>query len=89
MLQDQPKIAHKLSPKRAIVFALIWLGAPLPTLVFLKWAFHGNVALYLLMIPWAVSGLVAMVRPNWIPRPYDIDEKTEQKWKKWNPPGFP
>ncbi|HEY4979977.1 MAG TPA: hypothetical protein VII25_12485 [Candidatus Acidoferrum sp.] len=89
MLQDQPKVAHKLSPKRAIVFALIWLGEVFLILLFVKRVVHGSSTIYLLLVPWALLGLIMMVRPNWIPNPYDIDEKTEQKWKKWNPPGFP
>jgi hypothetical protein len=95
MLQDQPNIAQKLGPKRVIVFAVIWLGEVFLVLMFAKWVVHGSSTIYLLLVPWALLGLIILVRPNWLVPPnwisrlYDTDEKTEQRWKNWNPPGFP
>jgi len=34
--------------------------------MFVKWVIHGSAAVYLLLVPWMLFGLIGVVRPNWI-----------------------
>jgi hypothetical protein len=52
--------------KNVVIFALIWLGEPFLILMFVKWVIHGSAAVYLLLVPWMLFGLIGVVRPNWI-----------------------
>ena len=76
-----------------MLFAVIWLGEMFLILMFVKWAIHGSAALYLFMIPWALFGLIMLVRPNWgirMKRATDEEiKRTMERSQKWNPPGFP
>jgi hypothetical protein len=90
---DPKELWCRASPKHLVVFTLIWLGEPFLMLMFAKWVIHGSPHIYLLMIPWALFGLILVMRPNWVLRVMQaIDEKIERDWKrmdKWTPPGFP
>ncbi len=83
----------RASPKNAVIFALIWLGEACLILMFVKWAFHRSALLYLLLIPWALIGLVILVRPQWVMRLHRVIAKKEkrdmERLGKWTPPGFP
>jgi hypothetical protein len=56
----------RASPKNVVIFSLIWLGEAFLNLIFVKWAIHGSAALYLILPPWTLLGLIMVVRPMWI-----------------------
>jgi hypothetical protein len=58
---------YRASAKNVVIFVLIWFGAVFPVFVFIK-MIHGSVALYLLLVPWALVGLMMLVCPNWLLR---------------------
>jgi hypothetical protein len=76
-----------------VIFALIWLGEPFLILMFVKWVIHGSAAVYLLMVPWMLFGLIIVVCPNWIlgmTRAFDKAlEDAGALFEKRPPPGFP
>jgi hypothetical protein len=90
---DPTKLWYRANAKNAMLFAVIWLGEMFLILKFVKWAIHGSAALYLFMIPWALFGLIMVVRPNWairMKRATDEEiKRTMGRSQKWNPPGFP
>jgi hypothetical protein len=91
---DSTPLWYRASATNVVIFSLLWLGEFFLILLFLKnWVFHTGAAIYLLMIPWALIGLIMVVRPNWIPRILRVvEEKVERdmnRLDKWTPPGFP
>jgi hypothetical protein len=84
---------YKASAKNLVLFALMWLGEGFLTLLFVKWVIHGSVAVYWLLVPWALFGLVILLRPNWIlsvTRGFDkFLEQVGESLEKRPPPGFP
>jgi hypothetical protein len=84
---------YRASAKNVMVCALIWLGEPLLILTFIKWVFHTSATLYLFMVPWAVFGLIMVVRPNWVMRIARVmkerAKRDMERFDKWTPPGFP
>ena len=84
---------YRASAKNVVIFALIWVGEPFLILMFVKWVFHGSAAVYLLMFPLALFGLIMLVRPNWIlgmTRAFDKAlEDAGALFEKRPPPGFP
>ena len=76
-----------------VTFALIWLGEALLCLKFVMWVIHGSAALYFLMVPWGLFGLIMLVRPNWILNMQRTSDKALEQagelFEKRPPPGFP
>jgi hypothetical protein len=91
--RDATAFWYRTSSKNVMVFALIFLGEPLLILMFIKWAFHMSATWYLVMIPWAIFGLMMVIRPYWFVR---IERAMKERFKQdmarfgqWMPPGFP
>jgi len=76
-----------------VVFAVVWFGVAFLIFAFWKWAAHLGSAIYLIMVPWVLIGLLVLVRPVRIMRAVLAQEKKIEKdlerVEKWNPPGFP
>jgi hypothetical protein len=76
-----------------VIFALMWLGELFLILKFFKWVIHGSALVYLLLVPWALFGLIMVVRPNWILRATRAFDKALEDagalFEKRPPPGFP
>jgi hypothetical protein len=84
---------YKASAKNVAMFALIWLGEGFLILMFVKWVIHGSAAVYLLLVPWMLFGLIMVVRPNWILDVTRAGEKALEDagalFEKRPPPSFP
>ncbi len=91
--RDPNELWYRASPKNVVIFALMWLGEAFLILMFAKWVIHGSAVLYLLLVPWALFGLIMVVRPNWIMRVMRAWEKNLERvgeqLEKRPPPGFP
>jgi hypothetical protein len=76
-----------------VIFALMWLGEAFLVLMFVKWVIRASAAVYLLMVPWALLGLIMVARPNWILRATRAFDKASEDagalFEKRPPPGFP
>ena len=90
---DTTELCYRASAKNIVIFALMWLGEGFLILVFIKRVIHGSAALYLLMVPWALFGLIIVLRPNWAMRMTRSLEKELERvgesLEKRPPPGFP
>jgi len=84
---------HETSAKNVVILALIWFGEAFLILMFITRALHGSTYLYLLMIPWALIGVIMAARPNWFVRVRqamaDKAKRDMERLDKWTPPGFP
>jgi hypothetical protein len=84
---------HKTSARTVVILALIWFGEPFLILMFITRVLHGSTYLYLLMIPWALIGVIMAARPNWFVRlrkaMADKTKRDMERFDKWTPPGFP
>ena len=93
MEQNPGGLWYRASAKNVVIFALMWLGEAVLTLMFFKWVIHGSALVYLLLVPWALFGLIMVVRPNWILRATRaLDKALEDAgalFEKRPPPGFP
>ena len=50
--------------------------------MFVKWVIQGTAAVYLLLVPWTLFGLIIVVCPNWILRmTRAVDKILEQAWE--------
>lgn len=91
--QDPPELWYRASAKNAVIFAVMWLGEAFLVLMFVKWVIHGTAAVYLLLAPWSLFGLIMVVRPNWILRMTQafnrVLEQMAESIEKRPPPGFP
>jgi hypothetical protein len=76
-----------------VIFALMWLGEAFLILQFCKWVIHGSALVYLLLVPWALFGLIMVARPNWLIRFSRASDKALHDagalFEKRPPPGFP
>lgn len=93
MEQNPTKLWYRASAKNVVIFALMWLGEAFLMLKFFKWVIHGSALVYLLLVPWALFGLIMVVRPNWILRATRASDKALEDagalFEKRPPPGFP
>ena len=93
MEQNPAGLWYRASAKNVVIFALMWLGQAFLILMFLRWVFHGSAAVYLLLVPWMLFGLIIVLRPNWIlgmTRAFDKAlEDAGALFEKRPPPGFP
>jgi hypothetical protein len=91
--QNPVKLWYRASAKNVVSFALMWLGEFFLILMFFKWVIHGSAFVYLLLVPWALFGLIMVVRPNWILRATRaLDRALEDAgalFEKRPLPGFP
>ena len=93
MEQNPVELWYRVSAKNTVIFALMWLGELFLILKFFKWVIHGSAAVYLLMVPWTLFGLIMVVRPNWILHAMRWFDKALEDagalFEKRPPPGFP
>ena len=93
MEQNPVELWYRASAKNVVIFALMWLGEFFLILMFFKWVIHGSALVYLLLFPWALFGLIMVVRPNWILRATRAFDKALEDagalFEKRPPPGFP
>ena len=71
MAEDRPNLTeprYRASAKNLLIFAVMWLGEGFLVLMFGKWVTHETRAVYLLMVPWTLFGLIVVIRLNWILR---------------------
>ncbi len=86
----QSELWYRASSKKMVVLALIWLGQAFPTLIFIKWASHGNGFMYFFLVPWTLLGSLLVVRPELFSRiTREMKEKRKRRLDNWTPPGFP
>jgi len=90
---DSTELWYRASAKNVVIFTLMWLGEAFLLLKFVKWVMHGSTTIYLLMVPWAIFGLLMVARPNWILRASRAWQKSLERvgenLEKRPPPGFP
>jgi hypothetical protein len=91
-LPGRPKPWYRLGAKGVAIFFAIWIGEPLLMLVFWKWAAKTSSALFLLMIPWSLFGIIIVLQPAWAVRWYKpVAERLKRQrwdlghWGKWVP----
>lgn len=90
--RDAKELWYRASATNMVAFATMWFGPLLLILFVLKSMIRTSVALYLLVVPWALLGLIMLVRPNWISRMAHATEKVLERVGESlekRPPGFP
>lgn len=91
---DSPLLWYRASAKNRVIFLAIWAGNGVLSLTFVKWVVHGTAAVYWLLVPWTLFGLIMVaVRPSWIlsvkHRTDEMLEQAAESFEKRPPPGFP
>jgi hypothetical protein len=64
MTDDRQDPTKFWSTKKAVIFALVWLGEALLILLFVKEVIHGSAVVYLVLVPWTLLGLIMVVWPE-------------------------
>ena len=90
---EPTELWYRANPKNVVFFAATWFGEGLLSLMFVKWVIHGSAAVYWLLVPWALFGLLMVLRPNWILKVTSVSnkmlEQAGESFEKKPPPGFP